>query len=208
MFVLGFSHLSKYWTFKNHLSAKECKAESKLRLVQAGTSPQHSVVLSMQSTLGPEFAFMWHRAWAGASCLSAQLVSSGSVPNWRGYTTPGSGAISMLFSPCCISRRITPINQMLHLLHICFWKSCLFHLYMYTSPSWKFGRLFPYSDGKQTLRPGSSTWKNIKQPFPYLFPCSLCQVGFLLPTQPLLLGQRNASTALDHRKCGSQFCWH
>jgi len=57
-----------------------CKAESKLRLTRAGTSTHHSVVLSTQRKLGPEFAFTWHRARANMSCLSAQIGSSGLVP--------------------------------------------------------------------------------------------------------------------------------
>lgn len=132
MFVLGFSHLSKYWTFKKHLSAKKCKTESKLRLRRAGTSTQHSVVLSTESNLGPDLAFTWHRAWANMSCISAQFVSSGSAPDWQGYRAPGSEAVSTLYLMCYISRRETPTAQMLLLPLTCFWKSCLFCLFTCT----------------------------------------------------------------------------
>lgn len=127
----------------------------------------------MQSTLGPEFAFTWHRAWAGASCLSAQLVSSGSAPNWRGYTTPGSGAVSMLYSPCCISGRITPIDQMLRLPHICFWKSCLFHLFTCTLlPPESFGDYFLIVMASKLFALDPPHGRTLSSHFPTCFPAA------------------------------------
>lgn len=71
------------------------------------------------------------------SCLSAQFVSSGLVPDWQDCTAPGPGAVSMLYLPCHTSRllgekhpdSVAPFATYT-LLKVLF----LLSVYMYTSP--------------------------------------------------------------------------